>query len=183
MKKIVHFCLSSHREVLYRDEADQIWGFNCLALAALITESGLMADGIMSTHLHGMAQTDSPRELIKRYRYAYTRYFNAKYHRRGRLAEHAPFFLEIYGINHLTIALNYVNRQGLHHGIASTPFGYRHCSANAFFREELGKPAPDILMPDDQRSNFLPDRAKVPSSRTNLSHPAKLSLSNEPLDR
>ena len=164
MKQIVHFCLSSHREVMYRDEADQIWGFNCLALAALITESSLLADGIMSTHLHGMAQTDSPRELIKRSRYAYTRYFNAKYHRRGRLAEHAPFFLDISGINHLTIALNYVNRQGLHHGISTTPFGYRHCSANAFFRAELGKPAPDILMPDDQRSNYLPDRAEVPSS-------------------
>ena len=149
---------------MYRTEADLIWGFNCLALASLATESSLLADGVMSTHLHGMAQTDSPKEMIKRSRYAYTRYFNAKYHRRGRLAEHTPFILEIAGINHLTVALNYVNRQGLHHGISESPFGYPHCSANAFFRKALGKSEPDTLMPDDQRSNYLPDRAKVPSS-------------------
>jgi len=163
MKKIIHFSLSSHDEVMYRSEADLIWGFNCLALGALVTDSSLMADGLMSTHHHAMVQTDAPRALIKRSRYTYTRYFNAKYHRRGRLAERSPFILEIKGINHLTVALNYVNRQGLHHGLAATPFGYPHCSANAYFRKDFGRVSPDVLMPDEQRSNYLPDRAQVPS--------------------
>ena len=163
MKQIIHFSLSSHDEVMYRSEADLIWGFNCLALGALTTESNLMADGLMSTHHHVMAQTDNPQTLVKRSRYTYTRYFNAKYHRWGRLAERRPFILEIKGVHHLTVALNYVNRQGLHHGITTTPFGYPHCSANSYFRKELGRTSLEVLMPDDQRSNYLPDRAHIPS--------------------
>ena len=122
-----------------------------------------MSDGLMSTHHHVMAQTDNPQTLVKRSRYTYTRYFNAKYHRWGRLAERRPFILEIKGVHHLTVALNYVNRQGLHHGITTTPFGYPHCSANSYFRKELGRTSLEVLMPDDQRSNYLPDRAHIPS--------------------
>ena len=64
---------------MYRSEADLNMGFNCLALAALETESRLMAEGFMTTHNHSLAQTDNFKELMYRSRYAYARYFNTKY--------------------------------------------------------------------------------------------------------
>ena len=163
MRKTVHLCLSSHDEIMYRSEADLNMGFNCLALAALETESRLLAEGFMTTHCHCLVQTDYFREVMRRSRYAYARYFNAKYGRAGQLGEKHYFNLEIEGLHHTTAALNYVLRQGLHHGLASTPFEYPHCSANAFFRKELGKTNAPSLLPDHQRYLYLPRNKSLPA--------------------
>ena len=162
MRKTVHLCLSSHDEVMYRSEEDLVMGFNCLALAVLETESRLLAEGFMTTHNHKLVQTDSIAELVKRERYAYTRYFNSKYKRKGRLGEKTPFSLDVEGVFHTQTAANYVLKQGLHHGLASTPFEYAHCSANAFFRKELGKSFTPQLLPDCSRYNFLPHCRTLP---------------------
>ena len=163
MRKTFHISLSSHDEVLFRSEADLIRGFNGLALSVLETDSRLLADGFPTTHFHGLIQTDNPAEVMARARYSYARYFNAKYKRRGRLAERQGFILKVDGYHHTLAALNYVNRQGLHHGLSPTPFGYRHCSANAFFAKQLGKLAPSDLMPDDLRYKYLPKGVHLPS--------------------
>ena len=147
---------------MYRSETDLIIGFNCFAVAALSTESRALADGYLSTHQHTMAQTDHPRELMFRSRNAYARYFNTKYKRRGRLGEKQYFLSEIEGLYHTLAGLNYVNRQGLHHGLVSTPFEYPHCSANAFFRKQLGKNNPPALMPLHNRNRFLPSNISIP---------------------
>ena len=144
MRKTYHICLSSHDEVMFRCDRDYIIGFNYLAESAFHTGTRLLADGFMSTHWHSIVQTEDPMAFVKRDRYAYTRYFNAFYGRKGRLGEKRAFITEIDGIHRLTAALNYVNRQGLHHGITATPFGYPHCSANAYFRRDLGKTT-DVL--------------------------------------
>ena len=114
MKGTYHICLSSHQEVLFRSEVDLIIGFNYLAVTALETDSALLADGFLSTHHHEVARTDDPRTLARRSRYAYTRYFNAKYHRRGSLGEKECFILHVDGLYHTQALLNYVIRQGLH---------------------------------------------------------------------
>ena len=163
MRKTCHLCLSSHDEVMYRSEADLIIGFNCLAIAVLETESRLLAEGFLSTHNHSLVQTDNEKELAFRSRYAYSRYFNTKYKRRGRLGEKEFFILDIEGLHHTLAALNYVNRQGLHHGLATTPFEYMHCSANAFFRKELGKDFEPKLMADSKRNRYLPSNVYLPS--------------------
>ncbi|MBQ6299381.1 MAG: hypothetical protein IJK79_03225 [Bacteroidales bacterium] len=162
MRKTVHLCLSSHDEVLFRSKADLAFGFNCFALASLTTESRALAEGRLSTHHHSIVQADSPRELMFRNRNAYSRYFNTKYKRKGRLGEKHYFLLEIEGLYHTLAALNYVNRQGLHHGLAATPFDYPHCSANAFFQKQLGKDAvPELLRPSC-RHLFLPSNVSLP---------------------
>lgn len=150
---------------MYRSEADLNMGFNCLALAALETESRLMAEGFMTTHNHSLAQTDNFKELMYRSRYAYARYFNTKYERSGPLGEKSFFFLEVEGLHHTIAALNYILRQGLHHGLSTTPFGYPHCSANAFFRKDLGKEDRPRLIPDEKRYQFLPKRRKLQPDR------------------
>lgn len=162
MRKIYHLSFSSHDEVLYRNEADLRMGFNCIAEAIMHTEARAMADGEMSTHWHLIAQTDDPKALSKRARYSYTRYFNAKYKRRGRLGEHSAFILNIDGYYRTLNAMNYVNRQGLHHGLATSAFGYPFCSINTFFQKELGKPRTIHLMPKPERYHYLTHNLSVP---------------------
>ena len=162
MRKTVHLCLSSHEEVMYRNEEDLIMGFNCLALAVLETESRLLGEGFMSTHNHILVQTDNQRELWRKERYAYSRYFNAKYYRKGRIGEKYGFSIYVEGRQHTITALDYVLRQGLHHGLSKTPFGYRHCSANSFFREDLGKTSFPALISNDKRHRYLPHGKSLP---------------------
>lgn len=162
MKKIYHLCLSSHDEVLFRSEADFNRGFNALALASLMTDSNLLADGLLTTHLHQLVQTDSPIETVFRLRYSYVRYFNTKYKRKGKLGERKPYCLEVEGYHHTLAALNYVNRQGLHHGLSPSPFGYPYCSSNAFFRKLLGKEFDKPLLPTNQRYKYLPEGVSLP---------------------
>lgn len=169
MRKTVHLCLSSHDEVMYRNEEDLNMGFNCLALAVLETGSRLLAEGFMTTHHHNLVQTDHHRELMYRSRYAYARYFNAKYGRKGQLGEKTYFSLDVEGLHHTTAALNYVLRQGLHHGLAATPFEYPHCSVNAIFREELGKHKDAQLIRDSGRYLYLPRNRSVPSDKYRMS--------------
>lgn len=164
MRKTVHLCLSSHDEVLYRNEADLVMGFNCLALAVLTTESRLLAEGFITTHNHKLVQTDDFKSLARIDRYAYSRYFNAKYSRKGRLGEKEFFSLEVEGAYHMQTALNYVIRQALHHGLVSTPFEYPHCSANSFFRKELGKTESAELCDEWRRYKYLPHGNTLPTS-------------------
>ena len=163
MRKTVHLCLSSHDEVMFRNEADLNMGFNCLALAILETESRLLAEGFMTTHYHCLLQTDNPAAVMYKSRLAYSRYFNNKYRRRGRLGEKYYFSLDVEGANHTLAALDYVLRQGLHHGLSSTAFGYPHCSANAFFRKDLGKSDQPEPLPEQFRHKFLPSNVRVPA--------------------
>ena len=158
---IYHVCLASHEEVMFRNSADFYMGFNCLAAAALSTESHLLADGFMTTHFHALLQTASLKEVMFRARHAYSRYFNSKYSRTGRMAERNYFSLEIAGYYHTLSALNYILRQGIHHGLASTPFEYPHCSANSYFCQALGKTTPQIL-PAKSRYRYLPSNIKLP---------------------
>ena len=162
MRKTIHLCLSSHEEIMYRSEADLIMGFNCLALAILETESRLMGEGFMTTHHHYLVQTDDYEAVAHKNRYAYTRYFNAKYSRKGPLGESRCFALEVEGEYHTLSALNYVLRQGLHHGLSATPFGYPHCSANAFFRKEMGKDFTPPLLSPSGRKKYLPHNKQLP---------------------
>lgn len=78
------------------------------------------------------------------------------------LGETSPFCLEVVGSYHLQTALNYVLRQGLHHGLSTSPFGYPHCSANAFFRKELGKDYTPALLAPSAQYKYLPDGKKLP---------------------
>ena len=56
------------------------------------------------------------------------------------------------------------NEKYVHHGITSTPFEWPFCSANAYFRKELGKLyVPELLLTPTQIKAALPRRAKYDS--------------------
>ena len=140
---------------MFRDEEDLVRGFNCIAEASLETESRLLADGELVTHVHLGVCTDDPGELVKKARRPYAYGFNAKYHRNGRLGDKHPFVSEMDGVRHITAVVSYINRQGLHHGLSATAFGYPHCSANVIFQKELGKRPTDDLIKPGQRYKYL----------------------------
>lgn len=162
MRNMFHISISSHDEVMYRDEDDLIYGFNTIALAAYETESRLLADAELTTHNHQVLSTDYPDKVVSLLRYSYSKYFNAKYHRSGRLGERAPFITPLIGIVRQTTAISYVNRQALHHGLSSTPFGYRYCSANVIFQKELGKEPTQAAL--RRRRPLISRSAKLPES-------------------
>ena len=53
-------------------------------------------------------------------------------------------------------------RQGLHHGITSSPFGYPYCSVNVIFQRELGKYSTTQLLPESRRYKYLPSHVVIP---------------------
>lgn len=167
MRQYYHVCISSHEEVLFRDKEDYIRAFNNLAIAALETGSSLLADAEMSDHIHTVSASAAIGEMIFKYRTAQTRYFNARYHRTGRLGEKEYFLTELKGARRICAATTYTIRNGLHHGVATTPFEYEFCSANCIFAKDLGKGTDAMLMlPKKEMYRFLPSHQKLPDGYT-----------------
>ena len=89
MKKTYHLCLSGGDEILFRDEEDYNRGFNYFALALYKTDSTGLVESFQSTHCHKMVQTEDPVEFMYLMRQSYSKYFNRKYDRHGRVGENA----------------------------------------------------------------------------------------------
>lgn len=163
MKKTYHLCWSGDQELLFRSREDYIHGIICLFIATYETDSTLLAYCLMSNHIHICIRTERKKDFIKAFRYSYTRYFNSKYRRKGRLGEKLFFSIEIVGLYHRLAAISYILRNPVHHGVCSTPFAYEFSSARAVFKEELGfgfntRPASTMKHHDQ-----IPDRHKLPS--------------------
>ncbi len=162
MKKTFHLCLSSEGEVMFRSRADFIRGINCLCLAAHYTEAILLAYVFMSNHVHIIVRTDDPERFMMKFRYAYNKYFNAKYHRRGNLGEEQFYKIELEGLYHLLTAIAYVLRNPVHHGICATPFGYEFSSIRGMFRKEFGWQTTEDTLPRKSAYQFIPSRSVLP---------------------
>lgn len=162
MRKPYHICMSGGDELICRSEDDYARLFNCIALAAYETDSVLLADAEMSSHVHLGVRTERPYEFISRAWLLYTRYFNNKYRRQGHLGEEAPFVLELDGLHHILAAICYILRNPLHHGLSPTPFGYPFSSANVYFRRELGKWHDDEPLPEKSYYRYLPRLSSYP---------------------
>jgi REP element-mobilizing transposase RayT len=147
---------------MFRSRADFIRGINCLCLAAHYTEAILLAYVFMSNHVHIIVRTDDPERFMMKFRYAYNKYFNAKYHRRGRLGEEQFFKIELKGLYHLLTAIAYVLRNPVHHGICATPFGYEFSSIRGMFRKEFGWQTTEGTLPRKSAYQFIPSRSVLP---------------------
>ena len=170
MKKTFHLCLSSDNEIMFRDEEGYNRGFNCFALALHKTDSTGLVESFMSTHSHLLVQTSDPNRFMGAFRMPYTKYFNRKYCRSGRLGEPVHFTMEVDGLHHHLAAMSYILRNGLHHGVVPIAYGYPHCSVNAIFQREMGKCPVRDLIPQSSfyrhigRNADFPDRYKMSSS-------------------
>ena len=124
MKKTYHLCLSAGDEIMFRDLEDYNRGFNCFALALYKSNSTGLVESFMSNHFHLMIQTEDPKEFMYNMRQPYSKYFNRKYCRNGRLGEKHHFQLEISGLHHHLAAMSYTLRNALHHGVSPIPKGF-----------------------------------------------------------
>lgn len=149
---------------MFRDMEDYHKGFNCFAIALHKTGSAGLAEAFMATHTHQVIQTDKPAEFMYHFRRPYSLYFNHKYQRTGKLGEREHFTMEIIGYHHLLAALSYVLRNALHHGVVPIPYAYPHCSANAFFRKEMGKFIDENVLPSSAIYNYIGRRVEYPDS-------------------
>ena len=164
MKKTYHLCLSAGNEIMFRDLEDYHRGFNCFAIALHKTNSTGLVEAIMSTHIHTLVQTNSPKEFMMCLRQMYTMYFNKKYGRSGKLGENLHFTMEVVGYHHILAAMSYILRNALHHGVAPIPYAYPHCSANAIFMREMGKRPEVNLLPQKSYYKHLGRTAEYPDS-------------------
>ena len=114
MKEIHHICITSHSEIMFRSDADMHYAFNCLAAACVKTDSKLLAFSLLTSHVHIAVITDSADQLVKRFRYRYSCYFNTKYKRKGALGERKWYDDVFNGPRHIITGINYILRQGLH---------------------------------------------------------------------
>ena len=164
MKKTYHLCLSAGEEIMFRDLEDYNRGFNCFALALYRSNSTGLVESFMSNHFHLMIQTEDPKEFMYNMRQPYSKYFNRKYCRNGRLGEKHHFQLEISGLHHHLAAMSYTLRNALHHGVSPIPYAYPHSSVNSIFRKEMGKTSDERLIPQKSYYKYIGRRAEYPSS-------------------
>ena len=163
MKESYHICFTSHDEVMFRDEEDHGVFVNLMALRAFATDTEILADAEMSTHVHADIFTENPSPFAGTLRMSYTKYFNGKYGRKGRMGQKYTFSLKIDGYYHQQVALSYILRNGLHHGAAPTALGYPYCSVREMFAKDIGlsseKAAP---LSRSQMAAFLPRYSEFP---------------------
>ena len=163
MKKTYHLCLSAGNETMFRDEEDYNRGFNSLALALYKTDSTGLVESFQSTHFHLVVQSENPADMMYAMRQSYSKYFNRRYQRSGRLGEKHHFQLEISGLHHHLAAMTYVLRNALHHGLVPIPYAYPHCTVNAIFRKEMGKTHIEKELNQNSFYRFVGRKAEWPS--------------------
>ena len=163
MKESYHICFTSHDEVMFRDEEDHGMFVNLMALRAYSQETEIVVDSEMSTHAHIGVFTREPQRYAAALRMSYSKYFNRKYDRKGRLGEKYTFQLKIEGHVHQMVFQSYILRNGLHHGASATALGYPYCSVRDMFVEDVGlvSETPFPLSRVDMQT-FLPRHAEFP---------------------
>ena len=165
MKRLYHFCITAHKEVLFRDAEDVRSITNILALEAFACQVEMWADAIMSTHIHGIALAEEIKitQFCRQMKMRITKYHRNRHHGQGPLFDKDVFLLPLDGNNHILTAISYVLRNGLHHGQSATPFGYPHCTANHLFCRDLGKvPERAVYTSRQDIASFLPRRSRFP---------------------
>ena len=138
VKESYHICFTSHEEVMFRDREDHGIFVNLMALRAFSMDTEILVDAEMSTHVHLGIFSGNPQQFAAALRMSYSKYFNRKYGRKGRIGEKYTFQLKIEGHVHQMVFQNYVLRNGLHHGASATTLGYPYCSARDMFVEDIG---------------------------------------------
>lgn len=123
---------------MFRDEEDHGMFVNLMALRGYSQETEIVVDAEMSTHVHMGIFSREPQRYAAALRMSYTKYFNYKYDRKGRMGEKYTFQLKIEGHVHQMVFQSYILRNGLHHGASATALGYPYCSVRDLFMEDIG---------------------------------------------
>ena len=163
MKESYHICFTSHDEVMFRDEEDHGMFVNLMALRGYSQDTEIVVDSEMSTHAHMGIFSREPQRYAATLRMSYTKYFNYKYDRKGRMGEKYTFQLKIEGHVHQMVLQSYILRNGLHHGASATALGYPYCAARDLFVEDIGLVSErPVSMSRADMQALLPRHAEFP---------------------
>ena len=163
MKESYHICFTSHDEVIFRDDEDHGMFINLMALRCYAENTEILVDAEMSTHAHLNIFTNEPMRYASNLRLSYTRYFNKKYGREGRLGQKGTFVLKVEGHVHQMVLQNYIGRNGLHHNAAATAFGYKYCSTRDLFSNDICfQTEKAIPMSRADIASYLPRHSEFP---------------------
>jgi len=163
MKESYHICFTSHDEVMFRDMEDHGMFVNLMALRGYSQDTEIVVDSEMSTHVHMGIFSQDPQRYAANLRMSYTKYFNLKYDREGRLGEKYTFQLKIEGYMHQMVCQSYILRNGLHHGASATALGYPFCSVRDLFVEDIGLVSESpVSMSKADMLALLPRHAEFP---------------------
>ncbi|MBQ0043658.1 MAG: hypothetical protein KBT05_01395 [Bacteroidales bacterium] len=165
MKKQYHICITSHEEVMFRNEEDYLRGINSLALTCIQMQDKVCTFSFQTDHIHFDLISDRPGEFVRQFRNRYAMYFNKKYNRKGPLGKHLYFISELEGARHVEAAESYILRNAVHHGIASSPFGYPFNSSTCYFEKDLCHfYLGSVDFSKYKKGLFLPHNRKFPKS-------------------
>ena len=134
MNLCYHLCYTSHDELLCRSRDDYERMISRIGYYSYRFDSRILAYCVMSNHVHLILMTDSLSKFVQYLRGSYTKSFNAKYCRNGRLGEKGYFSLELSGVRHLLAAISYVLRNPVHHRVAVNPFNYPFSSVCLYYK-------------------------------------------------
>ena len=134
---LLHICIKSEDELMHREEEDYRSGISKMALAAYRTGTRIFAYAFMSTHIHIIVQSPDVSRFISNFRNSYTKWFNCKYRRTGRLGERYFYTVSLDSLYRIIHAVNYVLRNPVHHLVTDTAIGYEFCSARYVFASDF----------------------------------------------
>ena len=158
---LLHICIKSENELTHREEEDYRSGITKMALAAYRTGTHIFAYAFMSNHVHMIVQSPDISRFVSNYRNAYTRWFNFKYCRKGRLGERYFHTVPLDSIYRILHAVNYVLRNPVHHLVTDTAIGYEFCSARYVFASDF---CLNEIGSRKVRSDFYSKNAPLPDS-------------------
>ncbi len=131
--KIFHICCESP-VVVFRSEKDYMMAVNRLATSAYVCGVEVLAFCIMSTHFHLIIRGEDIDDFVKMYRRTLCYRHKRSYVNSIKL----PIYTrQLKGAEEVIIALDYVIKNPIHHGIANSIFPHPYSSANCYFHEEL----------------------------------------------
>lgn len=158
---LLHICIKSENELMHREEEDYRSGITKMALAAYRTGTHIFAYAFMSNHVHMIVQSPDISRFVSNYRNAYTRWFNFKYCRKGRLGDRSFHTVPLDSIYRILHAVNYVLRNPVHHLVSDTAIGYEFCSARYVFASDF---CLNEVRSRKVRSDFYSKNAPLPDS-------------------
>lgn len=136
MRHELHHINNSSSKIIFRDEEDYVKAINRLASCAHATKTEVWAFSIMSTHFHLVVRSPDIRRFTKHYSYNISRGHNHKYLADIHLNVHDRLLTNEFDI---TMAINYVLKNPVHHGIAETSFSYPYSCTRCYFPNHFSR--------------------------------------------
>ncbi len=133
--KIYHICNLSTK-VIFRNEEDFLIAICRLAACGHQTYTEIWAYSFMSTHFHLIVRTARIDDFINMFKVNLSRWHNHKYQASIRMNVSSR---ELPDEGSIRIAMNYVLKNPIHHGLVEVAFRYPYSSTHLYFSDKINR--------------------------------------------